>query len=168
MTHHTENSIKVKVPAATIWHVMKDFSSVERFATTIITSPIVNDISSGLGAKRKCTFKDGSSLVEEIVEFQEGQGYKMELSEFSLPLKNMQVEMRVKEIDANSSEIFMSSDFVVKAGPVGWLMGHFIMRPVMKGVFKKLMSGLAYHCVTGKLVGEKLPANDELRKIIIG
>lgn len=167
MSHHTEKAIKVNIPAAKIWQVLGDFSSVEKFATTIKSSPIVNGINSGMGAKRLCTFNDGSSLVEEIIDFQEGQGYKMELSEFSLPLKSMQAEMRVKEIDANSSEIYMSADFVVKAGPLGWLLGYLIMRPVMKGVFKKLLSGLAYHCVTGKSVGGKLPANQELAKIII-
>lgn len=167
MTHHIEQTIKVNVPAAKIWQVMGDFSSVERFATTIKTSPIVNDISSGLGAKRLCTFNDGSSLVEEIIEFQEGQRFKMVLSEFSLPLKSMYAEMRVKEIDANSSELYMSSEFVVKAGPLGWLMGFLVMRPMMKGVFKKLMSGLAYHTVTGERIGETLPPNEELAKIVL-
>ncbi|MCP3922042.1 MAG: SRPBCC family protein [Desulfobacterales bacterium] len=167
MIHHTEKTIRVNVPAAKIWQVLGDFSSVERFATTIKTSPIVNDISSGLGAKRLCTFNDGSSLIEEITDFQEGKGFKMVLSEFSLPLKSMHSEMGIIEIDANSSELYMSSDFVVKAGPLGWLIGFFIMRPIMKGVFKKLMSGLAYHCVTGKQINEKLPPNEELAKIII-
>jgi len=167
MAHHIEQTIKVNVPAAKIWQVMGDFSSVEKFATTIKTSPIVSDISSGLGAKRLCTFNDDSSLVEEIIEFQEGQGFKMVLSEFSLPLKSMHAEMRVKEIGANSSELYMSSDFVVKAGPLGWLMGFLIMRPMMKGVFKKLMSGLAYHTVTGKRIDEKLPPNEELAKIVL-
>jgi len=167
MTHHIEQTIKVNIPAAKIWQVMGDFSSVEKFATTIKTSPIVNDISAGLGAKRLCTFNDGSSLVEEIIDFQEGQGFRMALSEYSLPLKSMYAEMRVKEIDANSSELYMSSDFVVKAGPLGWLLGFLVMRPMMKGVFKKLMSGLAYHVVTGERVGEKLPSNEELAKIIL-
>jgi len=79
----------------------------------------------------------------------------------------MHAEMRVKEVDANSSELYMSSDFVVKAGPLGWLMGFLVMRPMMKGVFKKLMSGLAYHTVTGKRIGEKLPPNEELAKIVL-
>lgn len=168
MAHHTENTIKVNIPAAQLWQVLADFRSVERFATTIKTSPIVSNITSGLGTKRLCTFNDGSSLVEEIIDFQDGQGFKMELSEFSLPLKSMLAEMKVKAIDANSSELYMSADFVVKGGVLGSLMGHLIMRPVMKGVFKKLLTGLAYHCVTGKRVGEKLPANDELTAIVIG
>ncbi len=167
MTHHIKQTIKVNVPATRIWQVLGDFSSVEKFATTIKTSPIVGNINSGLGAKRLCTFNDGSSLVEEIIEFQEGQGFKMALSEFSLPLKSMYVEMRVIEIDANSSELYMSSDFVVKAGPLGWLLGYFVMRPVMKGVFRKLMSGLAYHTVTGQRIGEKSPPNEELANIVL-
>ncbi|MCP3906626.1 MAG: hypothetical protein GY712_01220, partial [Oceanicoccus sp.] len=85
MPHHIENAIKVNVPAEIIWQVLEDFSSVENFATTIKTSPIVNDISSGLGAKRRCTFNDGSSLVEEIIDFQDRQGFTMAHSEFSLP-----------------------------------------------------------------------------------
>ncbi len=166
MTHHVEKTLKVNIPAPKIWQILEDFSSVERFATTIKTSPILNGKNSGLGAKRLCTFNDGSNLVEEIIEFKEGQGFKMVLSEFSLPLKSMHSEMGVKKIDANSSEIYMSLDFVVKGGPFGWLMGFFLMRPMMKGVFKKLMSGLAYHCITGKRIDEKLPPNKELVKII--
>jgi len=57
---------------------------------------------------------------------------------------------------------------VVKAGPLARLLGDVVMRPVMKGVFNKLMSGLAYHCVTGNWVGEKLSANEELANIMIG
>ncbi len=167
MTHHIEQTIKVNVPAEKIWQVLGDFSSVEKFATTIKSSPIVNEISSGVGAKRLCTFNDGSSLVEEIIDFQAGQGYRMVLSEFSLPLKSMYAEMKVREIDKHSSELYMSSDFVVKAGPLGWLLGFLVMRPVMKGVFKKLMSGLAYHTVTGERIGEKIPANETMSKLII-
>ncbi len=167
MTHHIEQTIQANVPAAKIWQVMGDFSSVEKYATTIKTSPIINDISSGLGAKRLCTFNDGSSLVEEIIEFQEGQGFKMVLSEFSLPLKSMYAEMWVKDTDANSCELHMASDFVVKGGPLGWLMGYVVMRPMMKGVFKKLMSGLAYHAMTGERIGEKLPPNEELAKVVL-
>lgn len=167
MAHHTENSLKVNLPAAQIWKVLDDFASVEKFATTITSSPIVGEITQGLGAKRRCIFKDGSSLVEEIIEYQEGQGYVMAISDHSLPLKSMQAQMSVKAIDDNSSEIFMSADFVVKGGAFGWVMGSLIMRPVMKGVFKKLMTGLAYHCETGNLIGEKLPANDQLSNLIL-
>ncbi|MCP4325733.1 MAG: SRPBCC family protein [Alteromonadales bacterium] len=167
MAHHCENRLKVNVPAEKVWQALEDYSNIEKFAMTIKSSASVNEISTGLGAKRSCTFNDGSSLVEEIIEYQAGQGYKMDISDHSMPLKSMQSTMKVTAIDKNSCEIYMSADFVVKGGPFGWVMGQLLMRPVMKGIFKKVMTGLAYHSVTGKLVAKKLPSNEELAKIII-
>lgn len=167
MAHHCEKTLKVNVPAEKVWQVLEDYSNIDKFAMTIKSSASVNDISSGLGAKRSCTFNDGSSLVEEIIEYQVGQGYKMDISEHSMPLKSMKTEMKVTAIDENSSEIYMSADFVVKGGALGSVMGYLIMRPLMKGIFQKVMTGLAYHSVTGKLVSKKLPPNEELATIII-
>lgn len=47
------------------------------------------------------------------------------------------------------------------------LMGAVIMRPVMKGTQKKLLSGLAYHAVTGKTIGSDLPASEELAPALV-
>jgi len=166
MAHHCEKTLKVNVPADKVWQVLEDYSGIEKFAMTIKSSACVNDISSGLGAKRSCTFNDDSSLVEEIIEYQVGQGYTMDISNHSMPLKSMQSEMKVTAIDENSSEIYMSADFVVKGGPLGWVMGQLIMRPVMKSIFKKVMTGLAYHSATGELISDKLPPNEELARLI--
>jgi len=167
MAHHTEKSLTVNVSTDKIWQVLADYSSVERFAITIKSSPLVGDIQSGLGAKRKCTFNDGSSLVEEIIDYQDGIGFKMALSEFSLPLKHMEAEMKVTPLDENRSEIYMSSDFVVKGGIFGRFLGHFVMRPIMKGVFTKVMTGLAFHSATGKILDDKLPKNEDLEQIVL-
>jgi Polyketide cyclase / dehydrase and lipid transport len=167
MKHEVEKTLRVNVPADKIWEVLGDFSSVEQYASTIKSSPIVGDIKSGLGARRLNTFLDGTSLIEEITDYHEGKGFKMKLSEYSFPLKYMNSEVGVKSIDEKSCELSMSTDFVVKAGPLGWLMGYFMVRPMMKGVFEKQMSCLAYHSMTGKRIDEELPSSDELAKIMI-
>ncbi|MGF1753538.1 SRPBCC family protein [Vibrio makurazakiensis] len=167
MPHQIEKKIQVKVPANKLWQVMSDFCSVENYALTIKASPIINDIHSGLGAKRLCTFNDGTTLVEEIVEYDEGRRMKIVLSEYSMPLKSMSVEMAVKSINDDTSELTMSSEFVVKAGPAGWVMGKLVMEPMMKGVFKKLMSGLAYYTETGERIDSKLPAGEQMNRIVV-
>jgi len=158
MIHHTEKKIIVNVPANKIWKVLENFSSVEKFATGIKSSPIVGEIDSGLGAKRLCTFQNGTSLVEKIIDFKDKSGYRMELSEHTLPLKSMYSEIYVKQIDDKSSEISMACDFEVKMGLLGWIMGYFMMRPVMKKTFKDLMTGLAYYTVSGERIEKKLPS----------
>ncbi len=45
-------------------------------------------------------------------------------------------------------------------------MGYLMMRPLMKTTFKGLMTGLAYHTVTGKCIGEKLPSKEILQECI--
>jgi len=37
-----------------------------------------------------------------------------------------------------------------------------MMKPMMKIITKKLLNGLAYHAASGKLVGNKLPSQEEL------
>lgn len=167
MAHQISRSMKVGLPASKIWEVLEDYGSIERFAPTVKTSPIEGDKRTGVGARRRVTFHhDGSSLVEEIIEYREGHGYKMEVSELSSPLKSMQAEMKVHEVDANSSEISMAVQFEVKGGPFGWLMGNLMIGPMMKGVLGKALTGLAYHSATGKVIDAKLPSKEELNSAV--
>ena len=166
MKQHVERSMKFNIPASSIWKTLENYGGIEMYAPTIKSSPIVGEQQTGLGAKRRCTFADGSSLVETIVDYEEGEGYRMELSEYSFPLKYMFADVYVKPISEQASEVTMSTDFLVKAGPLGWLMGFFLMRPIMKGAFGKVMSGLAYYSETGETVGEKLPSDGMLEKLI--
>jgi len=162
MEQHVEHKMRVNIPAKQIWEVLGDFSSIERFAMTVKKSPILAGKHSGLGAKRKCEFYDGKSVVEEIIDYEDGKGFKLVLTEHPMPLKTFYAEMKVIEIDANSSEIMMSMDFVAKGGPFGWLMGYFMMRPMMKGIIEKILTGLAYHSATGRVVRNELPSQDTL------
>ena len=168
MAFHVEDKIRVNIPAKTVWEVLGDFSSIERFSTAVEKSPILDGISSGLGTKRKCDFYDGSSVIEEIIDYQEGKCFKIEVTEYSMPLKSLYAEMKVEEVDANASEISMSMEFVVKGGPFQWLMGFFMMRPMMKGIIKETLTGLAYNSATGKPVGNKLPAKEDLSLVFNG
>ena len=159
---HVEKKLVVNVSKEKVWEVLKDFGSVEKFAATIEKSPVISDQKIGLGARRKCYFNDGSNLVEEIVDYQDGRGFTMQLSEFSLPLKSMSAQMMVEEIDAHRSLVVMSSDFVVKGGGIGQIMGNLLMKPMMSGVFKNLIVGLAYYSATSKPIGKKMPNKKDL------
>lgn len=162
MAHHVENKMRVNVPANKVWEVLEDFSSVEKYAFSVDKSPLLEGKSSGLGTKRKCDFYDGTSVVEEIIGYQKGKGFKVELSEYSMPVKSLVAGMKVEEVDAKTSDISMEMDFVVKGGPFGWLMGFFMMRPMLRGVAKKVLTGLAYHSATGKIIGKSLPSKEDL------
>lgn len=168
MAHHIETTIRVKVPANKVWDILKDFGSVERTSASVESSPILGDIQSGIGTKRKLNFYDNTSVVEEITEYSEGSSFKMELSEFSMPMKHIVAELKVNPMDKDSCEVSMSMDFVVKAGPFGWLLGLLVLRPVLTNkVLKSELLGLAYHAATGEIVGHKLPPKLATNSLLI-
>jgi hypothetical protein len=166
MAHHIEKTIHVKIPAINVWGVLKDFGSIEKTSASVEFSPIISEIRSGVGTKRKCHFYDKSSVIEEIIDYQEDRSFKMELSEFSMPLKSMIAELTVTEIDKDTCKISMSMDFIVKGGPLGWILGLLVLRPVLTNkVLKNELFGLAYHTATGETVGRKLPPITELTSL---
>ena len=162
MAHHVEDKLRVNLPAQKVWEVLGDFSSIERFSTAVERSPILEGKRSGLGTKRKCDFYDGTSVIEEIIDYQEGKSFKIKVTEYSMPLKSLYAEMKVEGVDANASDISMSMEFVAKGGLFGWFMGYFKMRPMMQRIIKETLTGLAYNSATGKLVGNKLPSKVDL------
>lgn len=122
----------------------------------------MGDKTFGHGAKRKCNFYDGTSVVEEIIDFKDGESFVVEITEFSMPLKSLDAEITVKAISETSCEITIAMDFVVKGGPLGSLMGIIFVKLMMKKLTRKLLNGLAYYAATEKLVGSKLPSEQEL------
>ncbi len=161
------NTIKVKVSSEKVWEVLKDFGGIVNFAPTIASSPITNNITSGMGAIRKCTLINDSVMVEEITEYNEGRGYKIKIIEHKMPfVKSNYEEMYVEKIDNQTCEIRMSVNFEMSGGPLGWMMATFMLKPMMNSVTKKIITGLAYYAKTGKVVDKELPSNDQLDFIL--
>jgi ribosome-associated toxin RatA of RatAB toxin-antitoxin module len=145
----------LNIPAAKVWDAIKDFDSIERFHPMVKSSPIIGSKKQGVGAQRHCNFYDGSKVTERITSWQEGRGYSIEVSEITLmPVKEMHGRMRVDPISNGQSEMSFELLFTPKYGPVGWLMAQVMMKPMMRGILKKVVIGLEDHITTGNIVGE--------------
>ena len=166
MAQHVENTSRFNVPAKKVWEALNDFSAVEKFSIAIESSPLTNGQNSGIGAKRSCNFYDGTKIVEEIIELKEGESLTVVLTDHTMPLKSAIATMKVVPVDATTSDITIAMDYVVKGGPLGWLLGFFMMAPFMKSVFKKTSQGLAYYSATGKSVGNELPSKQALSLVV--
>jgi hypothetical protein len=165
MAHHIEEKIRTNISARKVWEVLADFGNVDKWHFSVKKSPMMDGKPFGLGAKRTCRFYNGTSVVEEIIEYREGNNFVVEITEFSMPLKSIIAGTKVEAIDGNSCDITIDMDFVVKGGPLGWVMGIVIVKPTMKRLTKKLLTGLAYHAATKKIVGDKLPSQQELSSV---
>ncbi len=165
MEHTVETALTMNVIAEKAWGVLDYFGGVEKFSVGVESSPIIGNQATGLGAKRHCVFYDKSSVIEEIIDYQDKTSLKVVLSEFTMPMKTMYAGFRVEKRSDTQCEVFMHMNFVMKFGPLGALMG-LMMRPMMKSVQKKMLSGLAYHALTGNAIGDKLPPQEELAQAL--
>jgi len=166
MALNIKNTIRVNLPHNQVWEVLKNFGDLDKYAPTIMSSPILNDKNSGVGSIRKCIFFNDSDMTEEITEFQEGRGYKIKITEHQMPFVSDNFEeIYVERIDDNTSEINMLVNFDMSGGPLGWLVGSFMLKPMMSSVTMKIIKGLAYYAKTGNEISDKLPEKGELKFI---
>lgn len=167
MSHHVEQTIRINVRDSKVWEVLGDFASVEHFSTGVDRSPLLPGKTEGVGTKRICYFYDKTSVVEEITRFEDGKSFDVVLTEYSMPLKSLHATMGVRAVNNTTSDIYMSMDYVVKFGPLGWVMGALLMRPMMNKVMKGVLKGLAFHSATGKNVATQLPDDHEMASILV-
>lgn len=162
MEQYVDCVIHANLSSQKIWDVLSDFGKIERFHPKVEKSPIVSDQEWGLGAKRRCHFYDGTSVVEEIVQIEAQKSLSLKLTEFSLPLKGLEAKMWVENNGMNKSQIGMSLKFEVKGGWLGAALGYFVLRPQMRRLISDILKGLAYYSLTGVVVGNQMPSEREL------
>lgn len=105
ITKHITEQMRVNLPATKVCSVLDDFGGIERYAPTIKRSPVLTDKTTGLGAKRRCEFYAGGSLIEEIVDYRDGRSLTVELSEHGMPVKSMVTTMAVESVDADTRDL---------------------------------------------------------------
>lgn len=144
----------IQAAAERIWQALDDYGNIAVFHPFVARSRITNGQPTGLGAERVCSFYDGSQVRETITRYLPGQGYSVELADFSMPLKQGTVHLDVKALDTKRSQVTVCFEFEPKFGVLGWLMAQTLIKPKLKQVSSQLMQGLADHLRTGKVVGE--------------
>ncbi len=150
----TKASKTVNVSANRAWEILADFESVDHFHPFVDRVELRSDAQRGVGAIRVCNFYDNTSVVEEITRWQEGETYTVQLSEFSLPLKEAAATLGVRATGAETCEVTMEMAFVPKFGPLGLIMGKLMMRPMIKKMFNQVLSAFSHHAVTGEEIGK--------------
>lgn len=147
-------TLSIQAPHQRVWDALADYQNIHRFHPSVETVDQLSPRDRGLGAVRRCNFYDGTSLVEEITDWQEGRSLTVELSEFNFPFKAAKAQISARPDGNDRTEVTFEMEIVPKYGPLGWLMTHVMMRPMMQGMFKKVIAGLEHHARTGNLVGE--------------
>lgn len=153
-----EAKLNAKAPVNRVWDIISNYGDVYLYHPKVKSAPILSNNDKGIGAKRRCVFYDKSSVVEEVTNWNEGRSISVVLSEMtSMPLKRANATIQVEAVDSETSTLSIDMNFDVKWGPLGWVMGKLMIRPMMKKMFTNVLKGLEYYAVTGKSVENRVP-----------
>jgi len=79
---HFERTLGIDAKPDAVWTVLGNFMHIDEFAPEIVTTDALTDGEDGIGSRRRNHFKNGSSMVEEITEWEPAKRrYRFQLSE---------------------------------------------------------------------------------------
>ncbi len=143
MIHH-ERSLEIDTSPQAVWAELSRFMHIDEFAPRISSVEPLTKGENGVGSRRRCTFKDGSSLVEEVTTWQVNRGYSVRLSEMStLPMNEAHASIVIEPLANERARVTWGMDYRMKFGPVGWLLGQTIIKVMASGILNDNLKALA-------------------------
>jgi hypothetical protein len=143
MIHH-ERTLDIDAAPDAVWTLIERFMHIDAFAPMVESVDALTDGENGMGSKRRCNFDNGTSVVEEVIEWTLHRGYRVRLSEMeAMPLHEAFAALSVDPLSDGRSKVTWSMDYRVKYGVFGWLLGQTLMKRMMGKVLDGNLKGLA-------------------------
>ena len=141
---HFERTLKIDAPSNAVWAVLGRFMHIDEFAPLITSVDALTEGEDRIGSKRRNHFNNKTSVVEEVTAWEEGRSYRVCLSEMdAMPLHEAYSEISITAIDNGGSLVIWDMDYLVKFGPLGWLLGQTMMKMMMGKILDGNLKGLA-------------------------
>jgi len=125
-----------------VWStVALNYGDVANYLPSVKASHFMGDKRACVGTQRHCDFQKKGWIEEEIIEWNEGESFKLKFLQSSMPMKMMESKFHFKEVDGKTE---MTQEFWFR---MGGIMGF--MSGMMKGSMTKMlndgMDGLDQH-----------------------
>lgn len=150
----TQATRAIVAPVSKLWPLIGDVTKIARWHPSIARVDLLSDLPTGLRATRRCNFHDGTSVREEVIDLEQDRRVRMRLTEFSVPMKRLEVEITLQPQGEAATLATFALHYEVKFGPFGKLLGATVMRKELGKMAAKLLAGLEHHALTGEQVGK--------------
>ena len=145
--------VEINAPKAKVWSVLADIGAVEKYNPVVTKSYSTSENKQGLGASRHCDLLPMGSVEEKIIEWDEGESYKIEIFEGkAIPFKGTG-KFELTE-NGKSTNVKMKFEPDMGNGIFGKIMG-FMMKEKMNKMITGVVIGLKHHLETDELVSAK-------------
>jgi hypothetical protein len=133
------------------WDVIfNQFTDVAKFHPLIDGSSHVGGEKGAVGVERMCQLDSKTRVVEEIIEAEEMKSMRIEIKEGGpAMIKKAFAVMEIDDAPQGGTRVTMKAEYQTSPAFLGGLV-----KPMMKGMFRKILIALKYHLETGQQVGK--------------
>ena len=136
------NTITIDAPADRVWAILTNLAELEKYDPTVATSTITSTQSTGSGAERRVTMKDGKHwFSERITTFEPASALTFELTSCNFPIKNLSHSYSLAE-DTERTTVTQVMVYTARFGVVGKLLDAIAIRRNSDAGVKKFFAGL--------------------------
>jgi len=154
---HFSTQIRINATTEKVWEVLADFGGIYRWNPGVRHSYSTSENSHGRLATRHCELLKGDEFLnEQILEWRDGESFKVDIYETNLPFHRNVVEFSI-EADGSGTIVMVAPDYALKYGLLGRLMNQIVVRRKFRKGMEDLLTGLKYHIETGEVVGDRVP-----------
>lgn len=117
------SSLVLSAPLKKVWVYVCDFSHASKQMIAVKKTKLT-------GKKRLVTFKNGHEVSETLLNKIENESLRwaQEGKKGFVPIKNVEVEIKLQTKGANATMIIFTFYYDTKMGPIGWMMNFLMIR----------------------------------------
>ncbi|UYM18805.1 SRPBCC family protein [Endozoicomonas euniceicola] len=113
----------IREPVAEVWQQLSDLPQVQHYVPFVNGSDITTDQKTGEGVQRIAWLENQGTVQEQVIEWDDGQGYVLRLNDvsFFLPFHGMETRYRMEPDDEQGPHGF--GDYPHCSPPL-WIAGE--------------------------------------------
>jgi uncharacterized protein YndB with AHSA1/START domain len=149
-----KHEVYINAPQEQVWQALANYGNIAIYNSGVTQSYVTSEQAEGVGATRHCDLAlPGASLEERIIEWHEGQSYKVEIyqGEKVPPAHYIHITLTVQP-EGEGSRASTHMEYQLKYGILGALMDRLMVHKGMSGGMQGLLAGLKHYCETGEAV----------------
>lgn len=137
------SEIEINASKEKVWQALRLIGEIEKFHPLVKKSSAITNIKSGIGAKRHCELFPMGQMVEEVVKWDEGSSFILQVigGKMLPPYRFMKGKVDLIELEEKTKVTFLFS-YQLKYGILGRLMNTLLIRPQFKKAPPKYVAGL--------------------------
>ena len=151
----------IREPVVDVWQRLSDLSQVQHYVPFVKGSDIMTEQKMGEGAQRVAWLENQRTVQEEVIEWDDGQGYVLRLNDvsFFLPFHDMETRYRIEPDDEQGLQTGLVITLTVR--PRFGLLGKWLLTPLitprLQQQLDELADGVKYYFETNQPVFGRAP-----------